>query len=61
MKAEYTNVWGAATTVDLGTASAPAPLTNLIPETTVAAFGIAGIVWLILSGVLKMRKANVHQ
>ena len=61
MKAEFTNVWGAGTTVDLGTATAPAPLTNLIPETTVAAFGIAGIVWLIMSGVLKTRKASVHQ
>ena len=61
VKAVFTNVWGAKTTVDLGTPPTPAPLTQLIPETTVAAFGIAGIAWRIVSGVLKTRKANVHQ
>jgi hypothetical protein len=61
VKAIFTNIWGAKTTVDLGTPAAAAPLTGLIPETTVAAFGIAGIAWLIVSGILKTRKASVHQ
>jgi hypothetical protein len=61
VKAVFTNVWGAKTTVDLGALPAPAPLTQLIPETTIAVFGIAGIAWLIVSGILKTRKANVHQ
>ena len=60
-KAVFTNVWGAKTTIDLGAPLAPAPLTQLIPETTVAAFGMAGIAWLIVSGILKTRKADVHQ
>ena len=60
-KAVFTNIWGAKTIVDLGTPPAPAPLTQLIPETTIAAFGIAGVVWLITSGVLKMRKPSFHQ
>jgi hypothetical protein len=61
VKAVFTNIWGAKTTVDLGTAQAPAPPTSLIPETTAAAFGIAGIIWLVASGVLKTRRAGVHQ
>ena len=61
VKAVFTNIWGTKTTIDLGTAGAAAPSFNLIPETTVAAFGIAGIAWLIVSGALKTRKANVHQ
>jgi hypothetical protein len=60
-KAVFTNVWGAKTTVDLGLAPVPSPVTNLIPETTVAAFGVAGIIWLIASGVLKTRRTGVHQ
>lgn len=61
VRAVFTNVWGAKTAVDLGVATAPAPLTSLIPETTVAAFAIAGVVWLIASGVLKTRKPSIHQ
>jgi hypothetical protein len=33
---------------------------NLIPETTAAAFGIAGIAWLIVSALLRMKKAPLH-
>ncbi|MDG6919548.1 MAG: hypothetical protein JRN62_08980 [Nitrososphaerota archaeon] len=61
VRAVFANVWGAKTTVDLGVATAPAPLATLIPETTVAVFGIAGIVWLIVSEVLKTRKPDIHQ
>ncbi|MDG7016340.1 MAG: hypothetical protein JRM82_03090, partial [Nitrososphaerota archaeon] len=61
VRAVFTNVWGAKTTVDLGVATAPAPLATLIPETTVAAFGIAGVVWLIASGILKTRKTVNHE
>ena len=61
VRAVFANVWGAKTTVDLGVAKATAPLTTLVPETTVAAFGIAGVVWLIASGILKTRKPSIHQ
>jgi len=60
VKSIFTNFWGAKTTVDLGSATSSAPLVNLIPQTTAAAFGIAGIAWLVLSGVLKTRKARAH-
>jgi len=60
-KVVFTNLWGATTTIDLGTATAPAPLTSLIPATTVAAFGIAFILWFIVSGILRMRKSGVHE
>ena len=59
-KAVFTNIWGARTTIDLGTPTPPAPLTSLIPETTVAAFGIAGVVWLVVDGILRTRKAGSH-
>jgi hypothetical protein len=61
VKAVLTNIWGAKTTIDMGTPAAAAPLTELIPETTAAAFGMAGIAWLIVSGILKTRKTSVHQ
>jgi len=35
-------------------------MANLIPETTAAAFGIAGIAWLIASGILKTKKTNPY-
>jgi hypothetical protein len=60
VKAVFTNVWGAETTIDLGTATLPPPLTNLIPETTVTAFGIAGIAWLIVSGLLSTKRKPTH-
>ena len=58
VKAVFTSVWGAKTTVDLGTGSAPQPLLNLIPETTVAVFGIAGLGWLVVSSVLRTKKTD---
>ena len=61
VKAIFTNVWGAKTTIDLGIAVSPPSSTSLIPETTVAAFAVAGIAWLIVSGVLKTRRTSVHQ
>ena len=61
VKAVLTNVWGAKTAIDLGIAAPPPPLTNLIPETTVAAFGMAGIVWLIVSGVLRTKRKPTHE
>ncbi len=61
MKAVFTNVWGATTSVDLGIAAPPAPLINLIPATTEAAFGIAFLVWFILSGILKTRRTSVRE
>jgi hypothetical protein len=61
VKAIFTNVWGAKTMIDLGTAAAPAPLANLIPETTAAAFGIAGIIWLIASGILRMKRPVTYE
>ena len=60
-KVIFTNVWGATTTLDLGAAATPSPLVNLIPATTATAFGVAMIMWLIVSGVLKTRKAGVHE
>ncbi len=60
-KVVFTNVWGATTAVDLGTSPAPAPLVSLIPATTVTAFGIAFIIWFIVSGVLKTRRASAHE
>ncbi|MDG7016668.1 MAG: hypothetical protein JRM82_04750, partial [Nitrososphaerota archaeon] len=58
--AVFANVWGAKTAVDLGVATAPAPMATLIPETTVAAFGIAGILWFIVTATLKMRSSASH-
>ena len=57
-KATFTNVWGAETTIDLGIPLPSPPLTNLVPETTVAAFGIAGLAWLIVGGILKTRRVD---
>ncbi|MDV3243896.1 MAG: hypothetical protein LYZ66_01825 [Nitrososphaerales archaeon] len=48
-------------TIDLGTSPVPAPLISLIPATTVAAFGIAFIIWFVVSGILKTRKAGAHE
>jgi hypothetical protein len=59
VKAVFTNVWGAKTVIDLGTSTGPAPLVSFVPETTAAAFGIAGIFWLVVSGLLKMRRMCV--
>ena len=56
----FTSVWGAKTTIDLGVATPPPPLTNLIPETTAAAFGIAGIIWFIASGVMRTKKPKPY-
>ena len=61
MTAVFTNISGGTTTVDLGAATGPAPLSTLIPDTTVAAFAIAGIAWLILSGIIKARKPTAHE
>ena len=61
VKAVFTNVWGAKTTIDLGVTTPPPPVMNLIPETTIAAFGIAGLALLIVSGVLRTRKTNFRQ
>ena len=61
VRAVFANVWGAKTAIDLGVATAPAPLATLIPETTVAVFGIAGIMWLIANGILKPRKTVNHE
>lgn len=60
VRAVFANVWGAKTAVDLGVATAPAPMATLIPETTVAAFGIAGILWFIVTATLKMRSSASH-
>ena len=60
VKAVFTNVWGARTTMDLGAATGPEPLANLIPETTAAAFGIAGVIWLVVDGILKTRKSGLR-
>ncbi|MDG7013241.1 MAG: hypothetical protein JRN11_07260 [Nitrososphaerota archaeon] len=60
VKVVFTNLWGAKTTLDLGMATAPPPLTNLVPETTVAAFGIAFLAWLLVSSALKTRRAGIH-
>ena len=60
VSAVIANVWGAKTTVDLGVATAPTPLATLVPEATVTAFGIAGLVWLMINGILRMRKVDLH-
>ncbi|MDA4131685.1 MAG: hypothetical protein OK454_00970 [Thaumarchaeota archaeon] len=60
-KVIFTNVWGATTTLDLGEAATPSPLINLIPATTATVFGVALILWLIVSGVLKTRRAGAHE
>ena len=60
-KVVFTNVWGATTTLDLGALSTPSALVNLIPATTATAFGIAMILWLVVSGVLKTRRASIHE
>jgi hypothetical protein len=60
-KIVFTNIWGATTTVDLGTQSPGIPPFDLIPPVTAAAFGVAFIAWMIVSGVLKTRRTNLHQ
>jgi len=60
-KVVFTNVWGAATTIDLGMVPAPATAINLIPATTVVAFGIAFMIWFVVSGILKTRKSGLHE
>lgn len=60
VKAVFTNVWGAKTTVNLGVARGLTPLTRLIPATTAAAFGVAGVAWLVESGLLKTRRVGFH-
>ncbi len=60
-KLVFTNVWGATTAVDLGASPTPSFLVNLIPAATVTAFGIAAIIWLVVSGVLKTKKTETHQ
>jgi hypothetical protein len=60
-KVVFTNVWGATTTLNLGAAAALSPLVNLIPVTTATAFGVALILWLIVSGVLRTRRAIFHE
>lgn len=59
-KATFTNIWGAKTTVDLGTTAGPQAPVTLIPETTLTAFALAGLSWLVVSGILKTRKADSH-
>ena len=56
----FTNVWGGTTTLDLGTAAAPAPPANLIPVTTAAVFGVAFLLWSVVNRTLKTRKTGVH-
>jgi hypothetical protein len=60
-KVTFTNIWGGTTTIDLGAPAAPPPLLDLIPATTVTAFGMAGVAWLLLDGILKSRKPDVHR
>ena len=60
-KIVFTNIWGATTTIDLGAQPPGSPLLNLIPPVTATAFGVAFVAWLIVSGVLKTRKASLRQ
>src|SRR5437899_10748227 len=57
-KVIFTNLWGAMTTIELGTPPIPSPLISLIPATTVTAFGIAVIIWFIMNSLLKTRKTS---
>ncbi|MDG7022938.1 MAG: hypothetical protein JRN45_00295 [Nitrososphaerota archaeon] len=57
-KVVFTNVWGAKTTIDLGTPAAPPSAINLIPTTTAAAFGIALMVWFVVNRALKTRRGT---
>ena len=61
VKTIFTNVWGAKTTIGLGTVAAPPPLTSLIPETTAAAFGVAGIIWVIANEILRTKKPTAYE
>ena len=61
VKVVFTNVWGATSIIDLGTVVPNNSLVDLIPTTTAAAFGIALIAWFVVSGVLKTRRAGVHE
>ena len=61
MKIVFTNIWGAKTTLDLSATPSSSPLLNLIPETTIAAFGVALTIWFVVSGILKTRKNSVHE
>ncbi len=60
-KVVVTNVWRTTTTIDLGTSSVPALPIGLILATTVAAFGVAFIVWVVATGVLKVRRVGTHE
>jgi hypothetical protein len=60
VEAVFTNVWGAKTTIDLGTLTAQSPVISLIPTSTAAAFGIAFIAWFIVNSFLKTRKVRLH-
>ena len=55
-KVIFTNIWGAMTTIELGTPPIPSSLISLIPATTVTAFGFALIIWFIVNSLLKTRK-----
>jgi len=55
-KVIFTNIWGAMTTIELGTPPIPSSLISLIPATTVTAFGIALVIWFIMNSLLKTRK-----
>jgi hypothetical protein len=59
MKVVFTNIWGATTTIDLGSPPVPSPTISLIPFTTAAAFGVAFLAWFIASGVLKTKGGSV--
>ena len=61
MKIVFTNIWGAKTTLDLSATPSSSPLLNLIPETTIAAFGVALFIWFVVNSVLKTKKISVHE
>jgi hypothetical protein len=59
-KAVFTNIWGAKTTVGMGVAKGPGVPVCLLPETAVAAFGIAALAWLVVSGILRTKRSDAH-
>ena len=58
VRAVFTNVWGATTNVDFGVPQATAPLMDLIPATTVVAFGVAFVIWFVANSVLKTKRGQ---
>ena len=57
----FRNAWEATTIMDLGAPATTAPLVSLLPATTATAFGIAMLLWIVVSGMLKTRRMSIQE